>query len=194
MIATASRKSSAASQPEVQSAYLFPSDLGWMAVSFCGDRLSRVSFGHPSFAAAAAALPAGTEVVADEGEVPLPIRKTVERLQRFAAGAKDDFADVELDLSHLTDFQRRVVKACRKIKAGQARSYADLAASAGSPRAARAVGNVMRGNRFPLIVPCHRVIGSNGKLCGFTSPQGLAMKEKLLKREGASPKWPRTAK
>lgn len=194
MIATTSRKSSGASQPEVQSAYLFPSDLGWMAVSFCGDRLSRVSFGHPSFADAAAVLPTGAEVAADVGEVPPPIRKTVERLQRFAAGAKDDFSDVELDLSHLTDFQRRVVKACRKIKAGQARSYADLAASAGSPRAARAVGNVMRGNRFPLIVPCHRVIGSDGKLCGFTSPLGLAMKERLLEREGASPKRPRTAK
>ena len=194
MIATAARKSSIAFQAEIQSAYLFPSDLGWMTVSFCGDRLSRVSFGHPSFAAAAAALPTGTEVAADAGEVPPPIRKTVERLQRFAAGAKDDFSDVELDLSHLTDFQRRVVKACRKIKAGQARSYADLAASAGSPRAARAVGNVMRGNRFPLIVPCHRVIGSDGKLCGFTSPQGLAMKERLLEREGAQRKSNRRAK
>src|SRR5215210_6606310 len=98
MIATASRKSRTVSQPEMQSAYLFPSELGWMAVTFCGDRLSRVSFGHPSFAAAAAALLTGTEVAADEGEVPPPIRRTVERLQRFAAGAKDDFADVELDL------------------------------------------------------------------------------------------------
>ena len=194
MIATAIRKSNAAPRPEIQSAYLFPSDLGWMAVSFCGDRLSRVSFGHPSFAAAAAVLPAGSEVIAGAGELPPPIRKTVERLQRFAAGAQDDFSDVELDLSHLSDFQRRVVKACRKIKAGQARSYADLATSAGSPRAARAVGNVMRGNRFPLIVPCHRVIGSDGKLCGFTSPQGLAMKERLLEREGAQTKSHRRAK
>jgi methylated-DNA-[protein]-cysteine S-methyltransferase len=52
----------------------------------------------------------------------------------------------------------------------------------------------MRGNRFPLIVPCHRVIGSNGKLCGFTSPQGLAMKERLLEREGTQTKSTRRAK
>lgn len=194
MIATATRRIVKTSQPATQSAYLFPSDLGWMAVAFCGERLTRVSFGHPSFAAAAAALPPGTDVAADERDLAEPIRTTIARLQRFAAGEPDDFSDVELDLSHLTDFQRRVVKACRKIKAGQARSYADLAASAGSPRAARAVGNVMRGNRYPLIVPCHRVIGSNGKLCGFTSPQGLAMKEKLLQREGVASKPVRRAR
>src|SRR5215207_6360177 len=107
MIATATRKTSIASQTETQSAYLFPSDLGWMAVAFNGDCLARVSFGHPSFATAAAALPGGTEVVADRGKMPRAIGKTVERLQRFAAGAKDDFSDVELDLSHLTDFQHR---------------------------------------------------------------------------------------
>lgn len=188
MIATAVRL--ADKQPNAtQGAYAFPSDLGWMAVAFRGDCLTRISFGHPSSAAAAAALGSEAEFVADERELPRAIARTVERLQRFAAGEADDFQDVQLDLSELTAFQLKVVKACRKIKAGQSRSYADLAAVAGSPRAARAVGNVMRSNRYPLIVPCHRVIGSNGKLCGFTSPQGLAMKQKLLEREGA-----RTAK
>jgi methylated-DNA-[protein]-cysteine S-methyltransferase len=173
-----------AAEISAESAYVFPSDLGWMAVTFADGRLTRLTFGHPSSAAAAAELPWNARCARDERELPDSIQKTVTRLQRFAAGEADSFADVELDLRHLTDFQRRVVKACRKIKAGQARSYAELATSAGSPRAARAVGNVMRSNRFPLIVPCHRVIGSDGKLCGFSSPQGLAMKEKLLGREG----------
>jgi methylated-DNA-[protein]-cysteine S-methyltransferase len=187
MLATASprvRKHSAT----VAGAYVFPSDLGWMAVAFRGDCLARITFGHPSSAAAAAALATEADFVADERQLPPAISAIVDRLQRFAAGEADDFRDVELDLGQLTEFQLRVVKACRKIKAGQSRSYADLAAVAGSPRAARAVGNVMRSNRYPLIVPCQRVIGSNGKLCGFTSPQGLAMKERLLEREGAMSK------
>lgn len=194
MLATATRGPTRSAPSVVRAAYVFPSDLGWMAISFTGQRLSRISFGHPSSAAAAAALPEETTFVSDVRDLPEAIGRTVERLQRFAAGAADDFSDVELDLSHLTEFQLRVVKACRRIKAGKSRSYGELAAIAGSPRAARAVGNVMRGNRYPLIVPCHRVIGSNGKLCGFTSPQGLAMKERLLEREGATLKSPRAAK
>jgi methylated-DNA-[protein]-cysteine S-methyltransferase len=165
-----------------------------MAVSFRGDCLTQITFGHPSSAAAAAALGTEAVFVADERELSPAIGRTIERLQRFAAGQPEDFGDVDLDLSHLSEFQLRVVKACRKIKAGQSRSYADLAASAGSPRAARAVGSVMRNNRYPLIVPCHRVIASNGKLGGFSSPQGLAMKERLLEREGVSAKRPRTPK
>jgi methylated-DNA-[protein]-cysteine S-methyltransferase len=177
-----------------QSAFLFPSDLGWMAVAFSGDHLERILIGHPSSASVAAALPDNVEVLGDERELPTSIRKTIERLQRFAAGEPDDFRDIALDLSHLSGFQLRVVKACRQIKAGQSKSYGELAVKAGFPGAARAVGNVMRNNRFPLIVPCHRVIGSDGKLRGFTCPQGLTMKEKLLAREGASRKQRRIAK
>jgi methylated-DNA-[protein]-cysteine S-methyltransferase len=165
-----------------------------MAVAFRGDWLTRITFGHPSSAAAAAAMGTEPHFVADERELPATIVRTIDRLQRFAAGEADDFADVQVDLSELTEFQLKVVKACRKISAGQSRSYGDLAAIAGSPRAARAVGNVMRSNRYPLIVPCHRVIASNGKLCGFTCPQGLAMKERLLEREGVLGKPRRRAK
>jgi len=184
MMAAVAGKTRELRAPVPQFAYVFPSELGWFAVTWSRDRLTRVSIGHPSSAAAAAVLPSGLQIVADERDIAAPLRRTIERLQRFAAGEADDFRDIELDLDHLTEFQKRVVSACRKIKRGQARSYGDLAAAAGSPRAARAVGNVMRGNRFPLIVPCHRVIGSSGKLVGFTCPEGLAMKEKLLAREG----------
>jgi methylated-DNA-[protein]-cysteine S-methyltransferase len=194
MVAAARRRTENREQPAAAAAYVFPTDLGWLAIAYSGSRLQRISFGHPSSASAAAALPHHASYVSDERDLPESIRRTVQRLQRFAAGEADDFGDVELDLSHLTDFQLRVVKACRRIKAGKSRSYGELAALAGSPRAARAVGNVMRGNRFPLIVPCHRVIGSNGKLCGFTCPDGLAMKEKLLQREGTFLKQSRKAR
>jgi methylated-DNA-[protein]-cysteine S-methyltransferase len=92
-----------------------------------------------------------------------------------------------LDLDGHTAFQRRVIRCCRQIPWGATRSYAELAARAGSPRAARAVGAVMAANRFPLIVPCHRVIGARGSLGGYSAPTGLVMKSRLLAREGSLP-------
>ncbi len=73
--------------------------------------------------------------------------------------------------------------ACRRIPWGQTRSYAQLAAVAGRPGAARAVGSVMAKNRVPLVVPCHRVIASSGQLGGYSAPQGLSLKRRLLAME-----------
>ena len=96
-----------------------------------------------------------------------------------------DFSGVQLDLSHLTSFQERVIQRCRAIPYGVTLNYGELARQAGSPRAARAVGNVMATNRFPLVVPCHRVVGANGALGGYSAPNGLAIKVRLLRNEGA---------
>ena len=90
------------------------------------------------------------------------------------------FDDVPLDLSHLSAFQSSVVSACRKIGRGRTRTYGELAAAAGSPGASRAVGSVMAKNRFPIIVPCHRVVGAGGSLGGFSARDGLSMKERML--------------
>jgi methylated-DNA-[protein]-cysteine S-methyltransferase len=94
----------------------------------------------------------------------------------------------------LSDFQRAVVGHCRRIPPGQTLTYGQLAARVGRPRAARAVGRVMATNRFPLIVPCHRVVAAGGVLGGFSAPQGLAMKKRLLAAEAASIAHQRTAK
>lgn len=80
-----------------------------------------------------------------------------------------------------TPFQRRVWEAVSHIPFGQTRSYGWVAIQAGSPKGARAVGQAMRRNPVPLIVPCHRVIASDGSLGGFTG--GLAMKKRLLENE-----------
>ena len=121
---------------------------------------------------------------AEAGEDDMALADEVlERLQQFAAGEFVDLSKIPISLSHLTPFQRQVVKACRAIKRGDSRSYGEVAAAAGSPGAARAVGQVMRTNRMPLIVPCHRVVAAGGKLGGFSAPQGLAMKRRLLELE-----------
>ncbi len=169
------------------------SDLGGLAVAVAGGEVIGVSFGNRTAGAAAVALTRRMSSYAEQtavtgdaeaGEDDLSLAEEVlERLQQFAAGELVDLSKIPVSLSHLTPFQRQVVKACRAIKRGDSRSYGEVAAAAGSPGAARAVGQVMRTNRTPLIVPCHRVVAAGGKIGGFSAPQGLAMKRRLLELE-----------
>jgi len=78
---------------------------------------------------------------------------------------------------------RQVLQACRNISFGQTRTYSDLAKQVGSPNAARAVGGVMAHNPIPLIIPCHRVLRTDGGLGGFSAPGGIAIKQKMLHHE-----------
>jgi methylated-DNA-[protein]-cysteine S-methyltransferase len=176
-------------------AHVFPSDLGWMAIAWSGDRLARFTFGHPSAAAAIASLEAdGQFAASDAASPPAWIVQLAARLQSYAAGNEEQFDDVPLDLSHLSAFQNRVVRTCRRISRGRVRSYGELAAASGSPGAARAVGNVMAQNRFPIIVPCHRVVGSAGSLGGFSARDGISMKQRMLAMEGARVRGHREAR
>jgi methylated-DNA-[protein]-cysteine S-methyltransferase len=173
--------------------HVFPSDLGWMALVWNGDRLTRTTFGHPSATAAIASLEAEGELATSDGKNPPDwIAELSTRLQSYAAGNDEQFADVPLELSYLSPFQARVVRACRRIGRGRVRTYGELAASSGSAGAARAVGTVMAKNRYPLIVPCHRVVGSGGSLGGYSARDGIKTKQRLLQLEGARPRTPRT--
>jgi methylated-DNA-[protein]-cysteine S-methyltransferase len=87
-----------------------------------------------------------------------------------------------LDLSSGTTFEQKVWRAIMKIPRGQTRSYTWVARMAGRPRAIRAAANACGTNPYPIIIPCHRVIRSDGKLGGFSGP--LSLKRKLLAREG----------
>ncbi len=168
---------------EVVQRILFPTELGWMAAATRGERLVELSFGHTSPDAAIASLRTVGEIAA----TPSPWqRKLRDRLTAFAAGKSDNFLDVAIDTSAMTAFRRRVTERCRKIARGETLSYAELAELVGSPQAARAVGSVMARNPLPLVVPCHRVLGSAGKLGGYSAPGGLATKRKLLAMERAT--------
>lgn len=164
----------------------FRTDLGWMALAFQEDLITAATFGHGSAKRAAERLKhqaVTVSSIAATTSATGPAAAAIERLQSYAAGHVVDFDDMELDLEGLTSFQRRVIIACRRIPWGTTITYAQLAARARSPRAYRAVGNVMAGNRFPIIVPCHRVIGSHGSLGGYSAPSGLKMKKRLLRLE-----------
>lgn len=85
-----------------------------------------------------------------------------------------------LDWRAITPFHREVLERCAQIPAGQTLTYGELAALAGRPRAARAVGSAMARNRWPLIIPCHRVLGSDGRLTGYSGTGGIETKRRLL--------------
>lgn len=91
----------------------------------------------------------------------------------------------EVDLSDVTPFREDVLRACRRIPYGKTASYVDLARMVGKPGAARAVGGAMAHNPLPLIIPCHRVLRSDGSLGGFSSPRGVKEKKRLLRLENA---------
>ncbi|MEY8309250.1 methylated-DNA--[protein]-cysteine S-methyltransferase [Erysipelotrichaceae bacterium 51-3] len=90
--------------------------------------------------------------------------------------------DLPLDQTG-TDFQKQVWKAVQSIPYGQTRSYGEVAAMVGRPGAARGVGSAMRANRFLLAIPCHRVIGANGKLGNYSGGQGVLTKMALINLE-----------
>jgi methylated-DNA-[protein]-cysteine S-methyltransferase len=108
-----------------------------------------------------------------------PLSETIRQLQAYFAGELEDF-DLKL-APEGTPFQREVWRRLCDIPYGQTISYGELAGRIGNPKASRAVGLANGSNPIPIVIPCHRVIGSNGKLTGYGG--GLPIKEKLLALE-----------
>jgi methylated-DNA-[protein]-cysteine S-methyltransferase len=104
-------------------------------------------------------------------------------LLEYFSGRRAYF-DFPLDLSRATPFQKKTYRVMRSIPCGEVRTYRWLAQRIGNPRALRAVGGANAKNRWPIVIPCHRVVGSDGHLTGFSAPGGLALKTTLLELEG----------
>ena len=160
---------------------VFETDLGWMGLQWSGPRLLRSTFGHANPGTALDSLPKPDEPREKLNRIQ---RELVQRLTRYASGKSRGFGDVDLEFRGFTSFQMAILNACRKLAWGQTATYGELAARAGSPRAARAVGTVMSSNRFPIIIPCHRVIAAGHRPGGFTAPGGVSLKERMLTMEG----------
>lgn len=105
-------------------------------------------------------------------------------LALYVAGQTPDWPELPLCWGKVPDFSRRVLETLRQVPRGQKVTYGWLAARSGNPKAARAIGRVMAKNPFPLVFPCHRVVGADGSLTGFGP--GLPMKTYLLDLEGAA--------
>ena len=188
------RRAQSAALHERTRVLAFSTDLDWMAVAWRDEVLQGMVFGYAMRRHAEVALARSLRLppqffcLVGDGPfagVPGWIGELIAKLRQFAEGQAVDFSEVPLALDHLSPFARRVVEACRRIPWGQVRTYGQLAAVCGSPGAARAVGSVMAKNRFPLIVPCHRVLAAGGELGGYSAPAGLPMKRRLLELEAA---------
>jgi len=122
-----------------------------------------------------------------EAEPPEAIRAAIGRIRALLAGeTEDDLEDITLDMSHLSDFLRRTYTLTRTITPGHTLTYGQIAERLGSPGLARAVGGAMAANPFPIIVPCHRVLGADGSIGGFSAHGGARTKRRMLLAEGVS--------
>jgi O-6-methylguanine DNA methyltransferase len=172
--------------------HLFETPLGWCGIAWTDGRGGRSSPAVALFQLPEAT-PKETEwrIARRSGALqpsapPPAIVEVIERVCKHFRGDVQDFRDVVIDLDGAAPFARQVYEAARRIPAGQTRTYGEVAASAGRPGAARAVGQALGKNPVALIIPCHRILAAGGKAGGFSAHGGLTTKARMLALEGAA--------
>lgn len=166
---------------------ILPTPHGPLAIVARGGSLIGVALPHKTRAALAREIAdRWPDAVSSHSLMP----QLCHEIRDYFAGRSDRFT-IKVDLTDRSEFQHRVLSACRRIAAGVCLTYGELAHRAGHPSAARAVGRALATNPVPLIIPCHRVIASTGALCGFSAAGGLALKRRLLDHEKRFAKTPR---
>lgn len=118
-------------------------------------------------------------------EDPDLLERLATSLKLYLAGEAVEF-DAPMDFEDAPGFHRLVWERCMQIPHGKTMSYQELATAVRNPRAARAVGNAMRSNRMPIVIPCHRVLHAGGSLGGYSGPGGTTFKRMLLDLEAAA--------
>jgi methylated-DNA-[protein]-cysteine S-methyltransferase len=122
---------------------------------------------------------------AREESPPLNVQRAIDAIVALLGGEVTDLSSIVLDMRRVSDFHRRVFEIARAIPAGETSTYGAIATQLGDPTAARAVGQALGRNPFPIIVPCHRVLAAAGKLGGFSGSGGNVTKLRMLAIEGA---------
>lgn len=163
--------------------FVFPTDTGFVGLAWTPKGIRRLILGLDQESTQA-------ELAADCGDLPQVKRVSgematlVKRIKAHLKGKNDDFGDVPVDLQLMADFSRQILRRLRKVPPGSVTTYGELAKLCGKPGAARAVGRIMGANPVPLIVPCHRCLGKDGSMTGFSTQGGIAIKARMLYREG----------
>lgn len=146
-----------------------PSPIGLIRVSEFGGKITSVNI-------------AVSKSAKKSSETPKVLLDAKKQLDGYFAGTLKKF-NLPIDLSNGTAFQKDVWKQIAKIGFGKSMSYGEIAQAIGKPNASRAVGGAVGANPIPLIVGCHRVMGSTGKITGYSGGKGLPTKKWLLKHE-----------
>ena len=119
-------------------------------------------------------------------ETPAFVSAVIAHVQAHLSGRLQDFSDLPYAWQQVTEFQRTVYQAALQIGPGQTATYGQLAQAIGQPLAAsRAIGTALGQNPWPLLVPCHRFVGADGRMTGFSAPGGIQTKLRLLTLEGS---------
>ena len=166
---------------------LCETELGYVAIVVNGEFVIQTTLPEPAAETALANLRIPIDAATDTPASPFA-EWVSEQISEYCGGRPIDLSQVPV--SYFTDippFTQKAREACRSIPRGEARTYRWLAEQAGNPSASRAAGRAMATNPVPLLVPCHRVVGSNGNLTGFGGSRGLSLKEQLLAMEGFDP-------
>jgi methylated-DNA-[protein]-cysteine S-methyltransferase len=127
---------------------------------------------------------------AREAVPPPSVQHALDAIAALLRGTPDDLGTVELDMAAVPPFHRRVYDVTRRIPPGKTLSYGEVATQVGAPGAARAVGQALGRNPFPIVVPCHRVLAAGKKVGGFSANGGITTKLRLLALESAVPDAP----
>ena len=163
---------------------LFDTSLGRCGIGWGGDGILSVSFPEASDEKTKDRLRRrvrGGVEAAPSKEIQTIIRDIAELFE----GERRELSYAPLDMRGIAEFDASVIRLTLEIKPGETRTYGDLAKSLGDVSLSRRVGQALGRNPFPVIVPCHRVVGANDAMTGFSAPGGTDLKRKLLKIEGA---------
>lgn len=164
---------------------LFCTAIGECAIAW-NDGGDIVATHLPEASSAATAARIARRTGASEGAPPHAVRRAIVAITTLLEGEKTDLRFIVCDVSNIDAFARRVYAAAREIAPGETLTYGAIATQLGDKSLAQSVGRALGRNPFPIIVPCHRVLGAGGKLTGFSARGGVETKLKMLAIEGAN--------
>jgi methylated-DNA-[protein]-cysteine S-methyltransferase len=162
---------------------LFDTAIGRCGIAWTGDLVTAVQLPERNDEATRLRL---ERTAGRSSDLPRPtaVQAAIDAMTALLSGERTDLSFVELDLERVAPFERTVYEATRTIAPGTSRTYGQVAELIGEPGGARAVGQALGANPFPLVVPCHRVLGAGGRLVGFSAVGGVETKRRILLIEG----------
>lgn len=162
---------------------LFPTEIGPCGIAWGAHGVTGVQLPEADEAATRARM--HHRFGPPEAEPPAQAIAWIHAIQAHLSGKHDDLTQIPLDMGAVPEFHRRVYEIARAIPPGRTLTYGEVAVLAGSPGAARAVGQALARNPFAPVVPCHRILAAGAKPGGFSAGGGVATKLRLLAIEGA---------